>query len=81
MQLAYAKQRVQPRLIMLIADTLIDIVFYHNNPIDAWNMLRRMFNAGDQQQITLLINKLNEMTIKEGSYIDTYLMDIIKSIW
>lgn len=80
MQLAYAKQRVQPRLIILIADTLIDIVFYHNNPIDAWNMLRRMFNAGDQQQITLLINKLNEMTIKEGSYIDTYLMDIIKSI-
>lgn len=35
MQLAYAKQRVQPRLIILIADTLIDIVFYHNNPIDA----------------------------------------------
>lgn len=40
-------------------------------------MLRKMFNARDQQQIILLTNKLNRMLMKERRDISTFLMEAI----
>lgn len=40
-------------------------------------MLKRMFNARDEQKIMLLINTLYGMTMKEESDITTYMIETI----
>lgn len=58
---------------------MIGIVLQHNHPIYTLDMFRKIFNVGDQQQIILLTNKLNGISIKERGDINTYLtkaMDI-----
>jgi hypothetical protein len=74
-KLRSAKQRARSGLIFLVANNLLGIVACKTNPADSWDLLRRMYNAGDQQQILFLTNKLYSMILKEGGDVTTYLME------
>jgi hypothetical protein len=74
-KLRSAKQRARSGLILLVADNLLGIVAGKTDPADSWDLLRRMYNAGDQQQILFLTNKLHNMILKEGGDVTTYLME------
>jgi hypothetical protein len=43
------KQRARSGLILSVSDSLIGNVAGKEDPADSWDLLRRMYNAGDQQ--------------------------------
>jgi hypothetical protein len=43
------KQRARSGLILSVSNSLIGIVAGKEDPTDSWDILRRMYNAGDQQ--------------------------------
>jgi hypothetical protein len=74
-KLRSAKQRARFGLILSVADNLLGIVAGKPDLADSWDLLRRMYNACDQQQILYLTNKLHSMILKEGGDVTTYLME------
>ena len=62
-------------MILSIPDSLIAIVAGKDDPADSWDILRRMYNAGEQQQILYFTNKIHSITLKEGGDVTTYLME------
>ena len=65
---------------MFRTDTLrfrqTDRVARKEDPTDSWDILRRMYNSGDQQQqILYLTNKIHSISLKEGGDVTTYLME------
>ena len=42
---------------------------------DSWDLLKRMYNASDQQQILFFTNKLYNLNMKDGEDVSSYLMD------
>jgi hypothetical protein len=69
------KQQACSGLILSVADSLIGIVAGKKDPAHSWDVLRRMYDAGDQQQILFLTNKLYNISLKEGGDVTTYLME------
>ena len=69
------KQRARSGLILSVSDSLIGLVAEKDDPADSWNILRRMYNAGDQQQILFLTNKIHNLSLSEGGDVTAYLMD------
>jgi hypothetical protein len=69
------KARVRSGLILSVANKLISLVASKQDPVDSWDLLKKMFNAGDQQQILLLTNKLYSLSMKEGGDVSTYLTE------
>jgi hypothetical protein len=58
-----------------VSNSLIGIVAGKEDPTDSWDVLRRIYNAGDQQQILFLTNKIHNISLKEGGDVTTYLME------
>ena len=48
-KLREAKQRALTGLTMSVGDNLLGVVNQHEDPADAWSMLKSMFSTGDQQ--------------------------------
>ena len=69
------KQRARSGLILSVSDSLLGIVAGKQDLADSWDLLRRMYNAGDQPQILFLTNKLYNLSMKDGEEVSTYLME------
>jgi hypothetical protein len=69
------KQRAHFGLILSVADNLIGIVAGKKDLANSWDVLRKMYDVGDQQQILFLTNKLYNISLKEGGDVTTYLME------
>jgi hypothetical protein len=69
------KARVRSGLILSVVDILISLVASKQDPADSWDLLKKMYNVGDQQQILLLTNKLYNLSMKEGGDINAYLTE------
>ena len=69
------KQRARSSLIFSVLDSLIGIVAGKEDPANLWDILRKMYNAGNQQQILYLTNKIHNISLKEGRDVTTYLME------
>jgi hypothetical protein len=74
-KLQLEKQHAQARMILSVSDNLIGFVVGKDDRADFWDLLRRMYNAGDQQQILLLTNKLLGISFKDGGDISAYLTE------
>jgi hypothetical protein len=69
------KQRARSSLILSVVDTLVGFIAGKDDPADSSELLRLMYNSGDQQQILFLTNKLFGLTLKEGSDINVFLTE------
>ena len=69
------KQKPHSTLILIVANSLIGIVAGKKDPADSWNVLRKMYDIGNQQQILFLTNKLYNISLREGGDVTTYLME------
>jgi hypothetical protein len=69
------KQKARSSLILSVADSLIGIVAGKRDPADSWDVLCRMYDTGDQQQIFFFTNKLHNISLREGGDVTTYLME------
>jgi hypothetical protein len=69
------KQRVRSGLILFVSDSFVGLVAGKSDPANSWDVLKRMYNSRDQQQILLLTNKLFGISMKEGNDVSAYLME------
>jgi hypothetical protein len=69
------KQRTRSGFILSITNNLLGVVSGKTNLADLWDLLRCMYNVGNQQQILFLTNKLHSMAMKEGGDMSTYFME------
>jgi hypothetical protein len=69
------KQRVQSGMILSVCDSLTAIVAGKQDPADSWDILKRMYDSGDQQHMLFLTNKLHSISLKEGGDVTTYLIE------
>ena len=67
-------QWARSSLILSVADNLIGLVVRKQDPIDFWDLLCKIYNEGNQQQILFFTNKLYGTCMKEGEDVSAYLM-------
>ena len=64
-----SEKRVRGRLILSVADNLIELVARKQGPVDSWDLLCKMYNARDQQQIlwNLYEGRRRHLILSDGS--------------